>query len=123
MDRAIKIPYEHVIVPKIETQVGIEKHGQSGVVFVDVRDSAAIQESGTIAGALRIPRGFIEFAADQATQFHNPQMDKDAEIILVCGAGGQAALAGRTLVEMVFKHVSNVGGFGAWKDEGGPFEA
>ena len=50
-------------------------------------------------------------------------MDQDAEIILVCGAGGQAALAGRTLIEMGFKHVSNVGGFGAWKDEGGPFEA
>ena len=112
----------NAIVPKIETKAGIAKHGQSGVVFVDVRDSAAIQESGTIAGALRIPRGFIEFAADQATQFHNPQMDKDAEIILVCGAGGQAALAGRTLVEMGFKHVSNVGGFGAWKDEGGPVE-
>ena len=112
----------NAIVPKIETPAGIAKHGQSGVVFVDVRDSAAIQESGTIAGALRIPRGFIEFAADQATQFHNPQMDKDAEIILVCGAGGQAALAGRTLVEMGFKHVSNVGGFGAWKDEGGPVE-
>jgi len=113
----------NAIVPKIETKAGIAKQGQSGVVFVDVRDSAAIQESGTIAGALRIPRGFIEFVADQATQFHNPQMDKDAEIILVCGAGGQAALAGRTLVEMGFKHVSNVGGFGAWKDEGGPFEA
>ena len=113
----------NAIVPKIDTQAGIAKHGQSGVVFVDVRDSAAIQESGTIAGALRIPRGFIEFAADQATQFHNPHMDKDAEIILVCGAGGQAALAGRTLVEMGFKHVSNVGGFGTWKDEGGPFEA
>ena len=112
----------NAVVAKIETQAGIAKHGQSGVVFVDVRDSAAIQESGTIAGALRIPRGFIEFAADQATQFHNPQMDKDAEIILVCGAGGQAALAGRTLVEMGFKHVSNVGGFGAWKDEGGPVE-
>ncbi|MAU77627.1 MAG: rhodanese [SAR116 cluster bacterium] len=112
----------NAVVPKIETHAGIAKHGQSGVVFVDVRDSAAIQESGTIAGALRIPRGFIEFAADQATQFHNPQMDKDAEIILVCGAGGQAALAGRTLVEMGFKHVSNVGGFGAWKDEGGPVE-
>ena len=112
----------NAVVPKIETKAGIAKHGQSGVVFVDVRDSAAIQESGTIAGALRIPRGFIEFAADQATQFHNPQMDKDSEIILVCGAGGQAALAGRTLVEMGFKYVSNVGGFGSWKDEGGPVE-
>ena len=33
----------NAIVPKIETQVGIEKHGQSGVVFVDVRDSAAMK--------------------------------------------------------------------------------
>ncbi|MEC7208348.1 MAG: rhodanese-like domain-containing protein, partial [Pseudomonadota bacterium] len=39
-----------------------------------------------------------------------------------CAAGGQAALAGRTLVEMGYKHVSKVGGFAAWKDEGGPVE-
>ncbi|MBL54822.1 MAG: rhodanese [SAR116 cluster bacterium] len=113
----------NAVVPKLDTKDGISKHGQTGVVFVDVRDSAAITETGTIAGALRIPRGFIEFAADEATQFHHPQMDKDADIILVCAAGGQAALAGRTLVEMGYKHVSNVGGFGTWKDEGGPVES
>ena len=113
----------NAVVPKISVADGIQKHADGNSVFIDVRDGLEIQETGTIQGALKIPRGFIEFAADQATQFHNPQMDKDAEIILVCGAGGQAALAGRTLVEMGFKHVSNVGGFGAWKDEGGPFEA
>ena len=112
----------HAVVPKLATKDGIAKHGQDGVVFVDVRDSAAIAETGTIAGALRIPRGFIEFAADDATQFHNPKMDKEAEIILVCAAGGQAALAGRTLVEMGYKNVSNVGGFGSWTEEGGPTE-
>ena len=32
-------------------------------VFSSMRDSTDIAKSGTIAGALRIPRGFLEFAA------------------------------------------------------------
>ena len=113
----------NAVVPRIETEQGISRHGQQNVVFVDVRDSADIAKTGTIAGALRIPRGFIEFAADSETQFHQPSMQKDAEVILICAAGGQAALAGKTLVEMGYSNVSNVGGFGAWKEQGGPVEA
>ncbi len=113
----------NAIVSKIDTDAGIARHGQPNVVFVDVRDGMDIAKTGTIAGALRIPRGFIEFAADDNTQFHHPAMQKDAEVILVCAAGGQAALAGKTLVEMGYQNVSNVGGFGAWKEQGGPSEA
>ena len=113
----------HAIVSKIETDAGIARHGQANVVFVDVRDGMDIAKTGTIAGALRIPRGFIEFAADSNTQFHAPAMQKDAEVILVCAAGGQAALAGKTLVDMGYQNVTNVGGFGAWKEQGGPVEA
>lgn len=108
------------IVPRISSEEGIAKHGQDNTVFIDVRDGLAIQETGTIAGALRIPRGFIEFAADEATDFHHPSLRKDAEIILVCGAGGMAALAGKTLMEMGYQNVQNVGGFASWKDAGGP---
>ena len=113
----------HAIVSKIETDAAIARHGQANVVFVDVRDGMDIAKTGTIAGALRIPRGFIEFAADSNTQFHAPAMQKDAEVILVCAAGGQAALAGKTLVDMGYQNVTNVGGFGAWKEQGGPVEA
>ena len=113
----------NAIVSKIETDAGIARHGQANVVFVDVRDGMDIAKTGTIAGALRIPRGFIEFAADSNTQFHAPAMQKDAEVILVCAAGGQAALAGKTLVDMGYQNVANVGGFGAWKEQGGPVEA
>ena len=113
----------HAIVSKIETDAGIARHGQANVVFVDVRDGMDIAKTGTIAGALRIPRGFIEFAADSNTQFHAPAMQKDAEVILVCVAGGQAALAGKTLVDMGYQNVTNVGGFGAWNEQGGPVEA
>ena len=112
----------NVVVPKISTEEGIARHNAGNTVFIDVRDSADIAASGTIAGALRVPRGFIEFAADPNTPHHKPQLSKDADIVLICGVGGQAALAGKTLKEMGYQNVSNVGGFSAWKDAGGPVE-
>ncbi len=113
----------NAIVPRIETESAIARHGQAGVVFIDVRDSADIAKSGTVKDALRIPRGFIEFAADEGGRFHNPALQKDAELILICGAGGQAALAGRTLLEMGYQNVVNVGGFSDWAEKGGPKES
>ena len=110
------------IVPKIDVATGIEKHKEGKSVFIDVRDGLDINKSGTIAGALRIPRGFIEFAADPSTPHHNASLQKDADIVLVCGAGGMAALTRRTLLEMGYTSVSNVGGFSGWKDGGGPVD-
>ncbi len=111
----------HAVVPKVPVEEAIKKHGSS-TVFVDVRDSADIAKSGTIAGAVRAQRGFIEFLADESTPHHNPALKKDAEIYLVCGAGGQAALTGKTLKDMGFRNVYNIGGFGDWKKAGGPTE-
>jgi rhodanese-related sulfurtransferase len=110
------------MVPKIDVADGIEKHKEGKSVFIDVRDGLEINKSGTIKGALRIPRGFIELAADPSTPHHNENLQKDADIVLVCGAGGMAALTGRTLIEMGYESVSNVGGFSSWKDGGGPIE-
>jgi len=112
----------NAIITRIPTEEAIKIHGKSNALFIDVRDSAAIAKTGTIKGAVRIPRGFIEFAADDSSPYHNPVMKKDAEIYLVCGAGGQAALAGKTLKEMGFKSIVNVGGFPDWKSAGGPSE-
>lgn len=109
-------------VPTLGAKEAIDLHG-SNAVFVDVRDSSQVAETGTIAGAQRIPRGFLEFAADEATPFHNPAMQKDADIYLICAAGGQAALSGKTLQEMGYKSVTNIGGISGWKDAGGPMES
>ncbi len=113
----------NALVERVSVEEGIDLHKNKGAVFVDVRDSAAIAESGTINGALRIPRGFIEFAADPDSPFHNAALNRDATIILVCGAGGQAALAGKTLKEMGYESVRNIGGFADWRDAGGETEA
>ncbi len=111
----------HKVVTRLSSEEAIALHGAGGV-FIDVRDTADISKTGTVAGAVRIPRGFIEFAADEATPFHNKSLKKDTDIYLICGAGGQAALAGKTLSEMGYQSVTNVGGFTDWKEAGGPVE-
>ena len=112
----------NALVEKIDVEMGIDRHKSGDAIFIDVRDSADIASTGTIKGAQRIPRGFIEFAADESTDFHNKEITKDKEILLVCGAGGMAALAGKTLKEMGYTKVFNIGGFKNWKDSGGPVE-
>ena len=108
------------VVKKIDVNVAIEKHKSSHAIFIDVRDSSDIAKTGSISGALKIQRGLIEFVADEATALYNDTLKKDSEIILVCGAGGQAALTGKTLIDMGYTNVSNVGAIGDWEKNGGP---
>lgn len=112
----------NAVVPRMGAEDAITKYNAGGGVFVDVRDSGVIAKTGTIKGAHRIARGMMEFVADPATDYHNDALQKDADIYLVCGAGGQAALAGKTLKDMGFERVTNIGGFGDWKEAGGPVE-
>lgn len=114
----------NAVVPKMGPEAAIARYQAGGAVFIDVRDSAAIAQSGTIKGVHRVPRGMIEFRADPGVEaMYDPIFQKDAEIYLICGAGGQAALAGKTLMDMGFGNVTNIGGFAAWKEAGGPVEA
>ena len=110
----------NAVVRKIEFDQAIEKHKSKSAVFIDVRDSSDIAKTGTITDALKIQRGLIEFVADESTGLYNKALKKASEIILVCGAGGQAALTGKTLIDMGYTNVSNVGAIGDWEKNGGP---
>ena len=110
----------NAVVKKIDFDAALQKHNSKSAVFIDVRDSGDIAKTGTITDALKIQRGLIEFVADEATKLYNDSLKKDSEIILVCGAGGQAALTGKTLIDMGYTNVSNVGAIGDWEKNGGP---
>ena len=110
------------VVEKITVNNGIEKHKEGEALFIDVRDSADIANTGTITNCLRIPRGMMEFVADEASPLHNENLSKNKEIVLVCGAGGMAALTGKTLLDMGYTNIQNVGGIGDWIKAGGPVE-
>jgi rhodanese-related sulfurtransferase len=82
---------------------------------IDVRDGTEIAETGSIANAVNIPRGLIEMKLTP----NNPDKSLNANtpIIVYCGGGSRASLAGKTLIELGFKNVQNLeGGFRGWKE-------
>jgi rhodanese-related sulfurtransferase len=98
-------------VPKLSPSEAAEKIRSGNVLVVDVRDPHEVQQSGKIRGAVNASRGMLEFRADPESQYHDPAFQKDKTLLLHCGSGGRAALAGKTLQDMGYTTVFNIGGF------------
>lgn len=109
-------------VPRLSRDEAETLIAKGDALVVDVRDAAEVAASGKVAGALNVPRGMIEFKADPASPYHDPQFRKDRTIILYCASGGRSALAGKTLLDLGYKDVRNLGGFKDWADAGGAVE-
>jgi rhodanese-related sulfurtransferase len=91
------------------------------ITIVDVQSKDAIEKSGMIPNAIHSNRGFLEFYFDQRPDNPFKKLDVKSEdkIVVYCGAGGQGALATKTLHDMGFKDVSNLeGGSNAWVEAG-----
>jgi rhodanese-related sulfurtransferase len=91
--------------------------------IIDVQSKDVIDNSGMIPNAIHANRGFLEFYADQREDnpFKKREISSEKKIIVYCGAGGQGALATKTLQDMGFKDVSNLeGGSEAWVKAGYP---
>jgi len=91
-------------------------------LVVDVRDGAEAAASGKVKGARHVSRGLLEFKADPESPAYDPSFQKDKTIIVYCGSGGRAALAGKTLKDMGYADVRNLGGFQEWVASGGAVE-
>ncbi len=92
---------------------------EGGALLLDVRDMVELQQSGRATGAHHIPRGMLEFRADDTLKSHDPELRKDRAVILYCAAGGRAALAGKLLKDMGYDEVYNLGGLADWVNGGG----
>ena len=109
-------------VPRISAEEARGLVGRPDVVFVDVREPAEVAASGKVPGALAIPRGLVEFRADPASPAHDAAFDRAKTVVTYCASGGRAALVGKTLKDMGYADVRNLGGFKAWLDVGGEAE-
>jgi rhodanese-related sulfurtransferase len=98
-------------VPKLSPAEAAEKMKSGDVLILDVRDASEVQQTGKIKGAVNVSRGMLEFRADPESQYHNPAFQKDKTILLHCASGGRSALAGKTLQDMGYTAVFNIGGF------------
>jgi rhodanese-related sulfurtransferase len=102
----------------------IELHGQPDVMLVDIRDIRELNRDGRVPGAFHCPRGMLEFWVDPESKYHKPVFAQDKRFVFFCAAGQRSALATLTAKQMGLKPVAHIGGgFGAWRDAGGPIEA
>ena len=98
-------------VPRVSPDEARRLMAEADALVVDVRDGTEVAKTGKIKGAVHVSRGMIEFKADAETPYHDAAFRKDRPIILYCASGGRSALAGRTLQEMGYERVHNLGGF------------
>ena len=107
------IAQAHTVVPKISCQSFLENSEKYFVI--DVREGTEILETGSIANAVNIPRGLIEMKL--APTNDDKSLNANTPIIVYCGGGSRASLAGKTLMELGFKNVQNLeGGYRGWKE-------
>lgn len=113
----------HAAVPKIGAAEAAHLVATAGVVIVDIRDGTEVAASGKAKGALTIPRGSLESRCCPTSSTHVPEMRQDRTVILYCAGGNRAALAGKTLLDLGYTDVRNLGGFRDWVAGGGAVEA
>ena len=109
-------------VPRVTSAEARALIAKGDALVIDVRDGAEVAASGKIAGAVHVPRGMLEFRADPASPYHDAAFDKGKSVILYCGSGGRAALSGKTLKDMGYERVYNLGAFKDWAEGGGAVE-
>ena len=112
----------HAAVPPISPQEAKALVGKADVLFLDVREPPEVAASGKVLGALAVPRGLVEFRADPASAMHDAAFDRAKTVIAYCASGGRSALVGKTLKDMGYPNVRNLGGFKGWLEAGGDVE-
>jgi rhodanese-related sulfurtransferase len=105
-------------VPRVPPAEARALIARGGTLILDVRDAPELQTGGRIKGAVHVSRGMLEFRADPESPYHNPAFAKDKTVLVYCASGGRSALSGKTLKDLGYAAVFNIGGFKELADAG-----
>ena len=103
-----------------ESNLLIENHK---TVIIDVREESEVYSQGIIKNAIHIPRGLIEFQLKPDSDKNPVSIDSETNILVYCAGGYRSALADKSLIDLGFKNVYNLGGFQEWVESGGEIQA
>ncbi|MAU70216.1 MAG: hypothetical protein CMD40_03695 [Gammaproteobacteria bacterium] len=96
---------------------------ESNTVIIDVREESEVHSLGIIKNAIHIPRGLLEFTLVPNSSNNPVKIDENTKILVYCAGGYRSALAAKTLKDLGFKNVYNLGGYSEWIDNGGDIQA
>ena len=109
-------------VPRITADQAREMMAKGDALILDVRDAPEVEKSGKVQGAVNVSRGMLEFRADPESPYHDKKFDKSKPVILYCASGGRSALSGKTLKDLGYEKVFNLGAFKDWAESGGAID-
>ena len=110
------------LVKRLSYDESVDLINNTQTVIIDVREESEVYNLGVIKNAIHIPRGLIEFKLSPNSP-NNPVLIKDDTNILVyCAGGYRSALAAKSLLDLGFKNVYNLGGFQEWVESGGEIQ-
>ena len=111
-------------IENVAIESALELANDPNVQLVDIRDVRELERDGQVPGALHAPRDMLEFWVDPDSPYYREVFGQDKKYVLFCAGGLRSALATKRLQDMGFGPVAHVvGGYGAWKQAGGPTEA
>ena len=110
-------------IETLSIESAIALYGDANTVLVDIRDVRELKREGKVPGALHAPRGMLEFWVDPDSPYYREFFGSSKKFVFFCAGGLRSALATAQLQRMGLEPVAHIeGGFGAWRDAGGPVE-
>lgn len=110
-------------IETISAEDALALQGDDNVVLIDIRDVRELKREGRVPGAKHMPRGMLEFWVDPDSPYYRDVFGSGKKFVFFCAGGLRSALATQQLQKMGLQPVAHIGGgFGAWRDAGGPID-
>ena len=109
------------IVTKLSYEEACSKI-KNGASIIDVREEVELNKKGMIKSAIHIPRGLIEFTLSLNSVDNPNNISENSTILVYCAGGFRSALVAKTLIDLGFKNVFNIGGYDEWVINGGEIQ-
>ena len=110
------------LVKRLSFEESNELIKNTQTVIIDVREESEVYNLGIIKNAVHIPRGLIEFKLSPNSPNNPVSINNTTNILVYCAGGYRSALAAKTLLDLGFKNVYNLGGFQEWVECGGEIQ-
>ena len=110
------------LVKRLSYDESVDLISNTQAVIIDVREESEVYNLGLIKNAIHIPRGLIEFKLSPNSPNNPVLIDDNTNILVYCAGGYRSALAAKSLLDLGFKNVYNLGGFQEWVESGGEIQ-
>ena len=110
------------LVKRLSYDESVDLISNTQTVIIDVREESEVYNLGLIKNAVHIPRGLIEFKLSPNSPNNPVLIDDNTNILVYCAGGYRSALAAKSLLDLGFKNVYNLGGFQEWVESGGEIQ-